>query len=173
MQHQLKKLVLWLILPAVAMLTTGCSIKTRNLQDMPPQLRQMQLQFPDTVNINFSNALQKQFAAFGVKWLSKATKNTNVLEVNSFHITYSDSNNLVSNSPSTYTFTANLTYQISRDGKIILGPNTLSASTAMIAGPETIYSGGASIAIRNKVQGSIITLLYNQLTAPQTKATLR
>jgi outer membrane lipopolysaccharide assembly protein LptE/RlpB len=150
-----------------AICISACTMQLRDVSHLPPALHKMQFSAPDTIGIELTDNIRQQFKAMGINWTKdKSSPSFNIL---SDQISYTNSNVLDSNIPSTYVFTEVTTFSISYQGKLIFGPSTISRSTTITMNQQALYAGGQTDIIRKQLHNSIITGLYYMLTANDTK----
>lgn len=166
------RLPLICLLACVALCLTACVWRTRDVNQLPPALHRLRIVYPDTIDVSLLKSWEARLTAMGVQLTS--SRRATVFHLQNNQITYTTQAVVNSNLPVSYRFTGTLTYTIEKPNHgIVFGPSTLTTSISTSMPEQSLYDSSQTQLIRQRLNQTLLALLYTQLISPSVRHALK
>lgn len=162
------KLFLFFLIGTVIFNLAGCGFHSQTIQDIPPQLRTIYLDSPNPYS-PLTVQLRRTLKSINVHITQTAQAAPVTLRIISNNMTPNIPSIIYSGNATSYSYTLKTTFEIAkRNGEIIFGPKTLHISRSVLQNANQVYTPDATDLLKRELTRSMVTLIYNQITALNT-----
>lgn len=169
---KVKLLIFFIIGITFSTLIAGCGFHSQTLNDIPPQLRTVYLDSPNPYS-QLSVQLRRVLTSLNVHLTKTAQAAPITLRIVDNTMTANVPTILYSGNAISYTYTLVTHIEITKwNGKLIYGPKRLSVSRSLLQNANQVYTPDASILVKRELTRTMVTLIYNQITALNTRKLL-
>jgi len=146
-------------------LLAACGFHSQTINDIPPQLRIIYLDSPNPYS-PLAVQLRRVLASIKVHITKTAQAAPVTLSITSSKMTANIPSIIYSGNATSYSYTLVTTFKvIKRNGEVIFGPKTLSISQSLLQNANQVYTPNATVLLKKELTRTMVTLIYNEITA--------